>query len=103
MRLHSSDGGFGTGLLNVGYTKTVGLAQENANREVFKQSTAYNDSAAKDIARYKLQYDQATSADSKKAIVNYIVQTYANFDESKLENAELRMFLRQCLNGGLLK
>jgi hypothetical protein len=94
---------FGFGWLGVGYTKTVGVAQENANHEVFKAGKAYNEGMAKDLANYMLQYQQATTDSAKKGIVNLVVHTYADFDGSKLENADVRNFLNKCMNGDYLK
>ena len=82
-----------TGYFGVFYTKTVGKAQENANREVFKQTQSYNDGMAQELVKIKTEYDQAKDSTDKKALVFRVQHDYANFDESKLESESLRCWL----------
>ena len=82
-----------TGWFGVYYTKTVGKAQENANREVFKQTQSYNDGMAQELVKIKTEYDQAKDSTDKKALVFRVQHDYANFDESKLESESLRSWL----------
>lgn len=71
----------------------------NADREIFKQSVSYNEGKLDDLAKYKLEITLSDDPIEKAAIQEYIVSVYANFDESKIENDELRQFLEDCRSG----
>jgi len=90
---------FGMGWVGVGYTKTVGVAQQSANREVFKENKSYVEGMVSDLAKYK--YELATEKDpiARKAIVELIIDKYANFDISKIKDANLVRFLQNVKSG----
>jgi hypothetical protein len=71
----------------------------NKNREIFKQSTSYNESASNFIAKSLREYNTATSPTEKKAIMNYVVLRYPNIDYDELENESIREFYKKCLIG----
>lgn len=93
--------GFGTGYLNVGYTQTVGKAQQNAENKVFHQTQAYVDGAVQDISKTKLEYDKSKDETAKKALVDYIQSTYANLDPSQINNSSIASWLRDIQNGSI--
>ena len=72
----------------------VGPKKEAVRREVFENTRSYNESKVQDLARYKLQYDQAESNTTKESIASYIQHSFANYPVDRLP-AELRGFLRQ--------
>lgn len=85
------------GIVGVGYTATVDKAQKNAEREVFKESTAYTEQAASFLAKsYKEYNDVETDAD-KKAIMEYVIMRYPNLDVDAIDNENLRQFYVKCL------
>jgi hypothetical protein len=84
--------GFGTGYLNVGYTKTVGKAQQNANREVFEQTQSYVEGKRQDLTKNYVEWKKANDAD-KKTIEFYVQHTFANFDKTKLNDPALESWL----------
>ncbi|HEX2986063.1 MAG TPA: hypothetical protein VHO71_04535 [Caproiciproducens sp.] len=90
---------FGTGWLNVGYTKTVGKAQTNAENQVFHQTQAYIDGAVSDISKVKLEYEQAKDKDTKQALLSYIRSTYANLNPADINNPSVAEWLRDVQNG----
>lgn len=92
---------FAIGYIGVGYTRTVGKSQTNAQREVFKQSTAYTEQAAMFLADSYKQYNEADSEYDKKAIMNYVSVKYPNLDIDSIENTEIRSFYEKCILGGL--
>lgn len=92
---------FGTGWAHVGYTQTVGKAQQNADTTVYHHTQAYIDGAAKDIAKVKLEYEQSTDAAGKKALVEYIQTSYANVDPSQINNPSVAAWLRAVQNNTL--
>ena len=71
----------------------------NKNREIFKQSTTYNESASNFIAKSLREYNSATSSTEKNAIMNYVVLRYPNLDYKELENETIREFYKKCLIG----
>jgi hypothetical protein len=83
------------GWFGVGYTATVGKAQQNAETDVYYSSQAYIDGVAHDLGDLRLQYNTAKSSDEKSAIKSTIAHRYANFDKTKLRDAELQDFLVQ--------
>jgi Tfp pilus assembly protein PilO len=86
---------FGLGYSGVFYTKTVGKAQQNAEREVFKNSQSYNDGMAQELSKLKTEYEQDTCQIDKNAIANKIRQDFADFDESNLQSQNLKTWLIQ--------
>ena len=67
----------------------------NVQREVFENTQSYVESKRQDLVNYRLQYLQAKNDTDRAAIKTTIVMMYANFDESKLQQPELREFLKQ--------
>ena len=93
------------GLLLVGGTYTaiqwdaiVGKWQTNAEREVFKETTAYSEAAATFLADSYQQYNNADDETEKNAIMEYVVMRYPNLDTGNIDNDTLRRFYNQCLN-----
>ena len=84
---------FGFGWTGVFYTKTVGKAQENANRVVFEQTQSYVESKRQELIKLHHEWMQASDVD-KLPIEAIIRQSFANFDENKIEQPELYSFLK---------
>jgi hypothetical protein len=91
----------GLGWFGVYYKSTVGQASRNADHQVFKNSTAYVDGMASDLADFQLQLMQEQDPTARKAIINVILERYSNFDETKLESKSLREFLVDVRNGNI--
>ena len=72
----------------------------NANREIFKHSTAYIEAAADFLAKSYWEYNQADTEQDKVAIMDYVIKRYPNLDFDEIENYDLENFYRQCLRGG---
>lgn len=77
---------------------TVGKWQAEADREVFKQTTTYSESAAAFLADNFKQYSDAEDEADKNAIMEYVVMRYPNLDLDSIDNITLRRFYSQCLN-----
>lgn len=84
--------GYGFGWYKVFYTGTVGKAQQDVERVVFENTQSYVEGKRQEAVKYRLEYMQADSS-SRQAIKMMIVQSFANFDESKL-SPELQEFIR---------
>lgn len=67
--------------------------QEQVRYDVYKQSQSYNDSTAKDVADYELQYLHATP-DQQPAIASVILQEVSSYDTTKLPPAQ-QAFINQ--------
>ena len=81
------------GGFDIFYTKTIGSAKENARREVFEQTQSYVEGKRQEATKYRLEYLQAKDSADKTAIKMTIVQSFANFDVSKLEDPILEDFV----------
>jgi len=79
----------------VGYN----IWKANMDRVTFKQTATYNEGKLDDLAKYRLEMSKAESDTEKAAIADYVNSVYANYDESKIENDDLRTFLEDCRNG----
>lgn len=84
------------GVIGFGYKKIA----VDANREIFKHSVAYTETAANFIAKAYREYNQAETDVEKKTIMEYVAQRYPNLDSSEIEDREIRAFYNDCLRGG---
>lgn len=85
------------GWTDILFTKTVGKAQQNANREVFEQTQSYVEGKRQELTKYRLEYMQSKTAQDSNAIKMTILQDFANFDNTKLP-PELKSFLESLQN-----
>ena len=72
----------------------------DANREIFKHSVAYTETAASFLANEYQEYNKAETDVEKAAIMQYVVDRYPNLDLGDIENSDLKSFYRECLRGG---
>lgn len=70
------------------------------DREIFKESTTYNEAAAAFLADCYKEYNSAETTAEKNAIMQYVIMRYPNLDLNAIENASLRQFYNKCLLGG---
>lgn len=82
------------GWIGVHQTKTIGKAQQNAERGVFEESQSYVEGKRQEALRYFKEYTKATDED-KKTIEEVVALSFANFDEGKLPE-ELEKFINDC-------
>lgn len=80
------------GWFGVGYTKTVGKAQQNAQRQVFEETQSYVEGKRQEVTKYRLEYLEDKNPDDRAAIRATIHSSLANFDKSKLDD-DLRQFV----------
>lgn len=74
---------YGFGWFGVGYTKTVGKAQKNADREVFEATNSFTKAKRQEIIKYYKEWNEAETIEDKKAIENILSMSLADFDEDK--------------------
>ena len=66
---------------------------ENVKREVFENTQSYVEGKRQDLVKYRLEYLKSKDPQEKEALRQTIVQMFANFDEEKLTDPELKSFL----------
>lgn len=81
------------GLIGLGFQKFFLPKQENIKRDVFENTQSYVHGKIQDLGKYKYEYDQGTE-DDRVAIRAVIVSQFSTFDDSKINNNELRTFLK---------
>ena len=84
------------GAIGFGYKKFA----VNANREIFKDSIAYTETAANFLAKEYQEYNKAETGVEKTAIMQYVINRYPNLDTDDIKNHELKSFYEKCLRGG---
>lgn len=85
------------GIGGVVYTKTIGKAQKNAQREVFKEGVAYTEQAASYLAKSYKEYNATEDKTEKRAIMEYVIIKYPNLDVNNIDNAKLKSFYEKCM------
>ena len=90
--------GLSFGWFDVFYTKTVGKAQQNANREVFEQSQSFIEGKRQELTKYHHEWVMDKDQTDKLAIESTIRSDFANFDENKIIDPELHQWLDYCLH-----
>ena len=68
---------------------------ENVRREVYENTDSYIAGHNQDLVKFRLEYMREKDPAGRTAIQMTIVQEFANFDESKIKDPELRGFLHQ--------
>lgn len=69
-------------------------------RDIFKSSVAYTESASAFLADRYQEYTKAETTAEKVAIMQYVVMRYPNLDTNEIDNTTLRQFYNKCLIGG---
>lgn len=86
--------GFG----GIGYKLSIGKMSKDADRQIFKESVAYNEQASSFLADSYKQYNEAETEADKTTIEQYVIMKYPNLDDDTIENETLRQFYNNCLN-----
>lgn len=84
------------GAIGFGYKKFA----VDANREIFKHSITYTETAAQFLAKEYQEYNKADNDADRNTIMQYVADRYPNLDTDEIENRDLRNFYNQCLRGG---
>ena len=90
---------FGTGAMTNLYNATIGKRAVDVQREVFQESKPYVFGKIDDLAKYKRQYEMATDPAEKAQVRNWILDEFANFDPSQIQNPDLYNFLMEMERG----
>lgn len=70
------------------------------DRDIFKSSVTYTESAAAFLADRYQEYSKAETPAEKTAIMQYVIMRYPNLDTDEIDNSVLRQFYNKCLIGG---
>lgn len=70
------------------------------DREIYKQSVTYKETAASFLTDSFRQYNATEDEEKKKSIMQYVVLRYPNLDIDAIENETLSQFYRKCIHGG---
>ena len=84
---------YGFGWIGVHQTKTIGKAQQNAEREVFEQSQSYVEGKRQEALKLYKEYSKLTDIAEKQSFKMIVSSSFANFDEEKYLTGELRNFI----------
>ena len=74
------------GWTDVYFTKTVGKAKQNDQREVFEETQSYVEGKRQFLNKEREEYKREKDPQSKEAIRQSILHEMANFDLNKLSN-----------------
>lgn len=86
---------FGTGMLDVFYTKTIGKAKQNAKREVFEETNSFTKAKRQEVIKYYKEWKEAETLEDKKAIENVLSLSLADFDEDRfIKDAKLLSWIK---------
>lgn len=85
---------YGFGWIGVHQTRTIGKAQQNAQREVFEETQSYVFARRQEALKFYKEY-QSADVDEKTAIEMMVSHSFADFDEAKLEG-RVRDFVEKC-------
>jgi len=84
---------FVLGGFNLLYRKVFEPAHENVSRQVFENTQSYTHGKIQDLSKHYNEYRKADDLVEKEAIKQIIIQQFAQFDSSKVVDANLRQFL----------
>jgi len=90
---------FGGGYMGLKYKATFGKANQNIDREIFKEGNTYNEGVLDDLAKYRYDMTFAEDDAEKAAIADLVNSRFANFNEDKIESDDLKEFLSDCRDG----
>ena len=87
---------FGTGMLDVFYTKTVGKAKQNVKREVYEETNSFTKAKRMEAIKLYKEYNACKTDEDKKAIEMVASMSFADFDEDKyITDYKLLQWIKQ--------
>lgn len=75
---------FSMGYVNVGYTRTVGVAQADAESKTYKQTQSYVEGKIKDLQSLKTEYEDRKGTAAGTAVLDTVRQRFADFPAEKV-------------------
>lgn len=90
---------FFTNGLDLATLKTFGKEKVEIKNEIREESTVYIQGMIEKLANYQYEYTMTDDSLEKKAIARKAHVEFANFDESKVTDANLLQFLQGIKSG----
>ena len=90
---------FGLDWLGIEWYGFLGPKREAKRRKVFRETRSYNEAKEQQLIKYRYEWMRAETAEAKAAILATVRIAFADYDEDRLQSAELRSFLRQAKYG----
>jgi len=84
------------GWINVHQTKTIGKEKVNAKREVYETSQPYVEAKRQEAVKNYAEWVKAETPEDREVIENIVRLSFSNFDETLLQDEQLRIWIRQC-------
>lgn len=86
----------GFGYVGVFKTKTVGKAQQDADRDVFESTNSFTKGKLQEAIKYRLEYMKSKDPLERNAIKMTVASGFVDFDEDKFcKSAELRDWIKK--------
>ena len=79
--------------------RVFGLRYEDTRRDIFERSRAFNEGMAQELQRMWLDYERATDPGERSAIRSLVVHRVAGYDVERIQNPQLREFVRRMVRG----
>jgi len=87
------------GWFDVGYTKTVGKAKQNAETEVFYETQAFVDAKNQEAAKLYREYMRGDE-DDKEIIMNQASHTFSSVKVDEIiRDDDIKTFINNCIKG----
>lgn len=90
---------FYSGVIGNLYNATIGRKHMDIQRENFEHNKSYVHGKIEDLAKYKREYQRATTIEEKAQIRNFVMDEFANFDKNYIDNSDLYNFLLEMERG----
>lgn len=87
------------GWFNVYKTKTVGKAQQDAERTVFEETQSFVHGKRQEALKLYKEWNEAETTTEKKAIEEYAAMNFAYFNEDKHLEGKIQLWVAKCKYG----
>jgi hypothetical protein len=77
-----------------------GPMEQNIRREVFENTNSYNRGKIQELAKYRLEYLKTSDDTVRRAVAATIRSQFADYPAKRIEDPELREFLKN-IKGGM--
>lgn len=91
--------GLFVGQTSIEFRKFFGVQQADVERTIFEESQSYVHGKKQEASRLYLQYQRADSERERAIIRNVVPHQFANFDESRHLDGEVREFIENAKAG----
>lgn len=86
---------FGLQWVGLEWKGFLGPKKANVEREIFKETKAYNEGKQQQLAKYYYEYNRSTT-EKQESIAATVRHTFADYPTAQVNDLTLRNFLRSC-------